>query len=166
MAINIIAAVGKNLELGKNGNLIWHIPEDLKYFKENTMGKTIVMGRNTFNSLPKLLPGRKHIILSKTGDFNKDIGDSLIFTSKEELIDYINTELKNEDVFVIGGASIYSMFIDICDKMYLTRIGAEDKDADAYFPKFSAKDWSRGLEYMYTCNDIVVKHMIYRRKDR
>lgn len=166
MSVTIIAAIGKNRELGKNGDLIWHIPEDLKYFKEKTMGKTIVMGKNTFNSLPKLLPGRKHVILSEDDDFNKDIGDSIVFRDKEKLIEYLNTDLKNEEVFISGGASMYSMFIDICDKMYLTKIGAEDKDADVYFPKFSLVDWDESMEYMYTHNDIVIEHVLYRRKER
>jgi len=122
------------------------------------------MGKNTFNSLPKLLPGRKHVILSEDNDFNKDIGDSLVFHDKKELLNYLNTVLKDEEVFITGGASMYAMFIDICDKMYLTIIGAEDKEADVYFPMFFNKDWVSGMEYMYTHNDIVVKHMIYRRK--
>lgn len=164
MSIIIIAAIGKNRELGKNGDLIWHIPEDLKYFKEKTMGRTIVMGKNTFNSLPKLLPGRKHVILSEDDDFNKNIGDSIVFRNKEELMNYLNTKPKDEEVFITGGASMYSMFIDICDKMYLTIIGAEDKEADVYFPRFSTKDWNSGVEYMYTHNDVVVKHMIYVKK--
>lgn len=163
MSIIIIAAIGKNRELGKNGDLIWHIPEDLKYFKEKTMGKTIVMGKNTFNSLPKLLPGRKHVILSEDNDFNKDIGDSLVFYNKDKLMNYLNTDLKDEEVFITGGASMYSMFIDICDKMYLTRIGAEEKEADVYFPEFADKDWDDDMEYMYEYNGIVVKHMIYQR---
>ena len=69
--ISIIAAMGKNNELGKKGNLIWNIPKDLRYFKEKTKNSIIVMGRNTFNSLPKVLPNRKHIILSSTNNFNK-----------------------------------------------------------------------------------------------
>ena len=164
MAITIIAAIGKNRELGKKGDLIWYIPEDLKYFKQKTMGKTIVMGKNTFNSLPKLLPGRKHVILSEDDDFNKEIGDSLVFHSKEELMDYLNTELKFEEVFITGGASMYSMFVDICDKMYLTRIDAEDAEADVYFPEFTADNWIEILEYKCIQDDITIRHMIYKRK--
>ena len=166
MSIIIIAAIGKNMELGKNGDLIWHIPEDLKYFREKTMGKTIVMGKNTFNSLPKLLPGRKHVILSEDDDFNKDIGDSLVFYNKEELMNYLNTELKDEDVFITGGASMYSMFINICDKMYLTRIEADDKEADVYFPKFNPKDWNTGVEKEYISDDIGVRHTWWERRNK
>lgn len=166
MSITIIAAIGKNRELGKNGDLIWHIPEDLKYFKEKTMGKTIVMGKTTFNSLPKLLPGRKHVILSDDDDFNKEIGDSVVFHSKEKLMNYLNTDLKDEDVFITGGASMYSMFIDVCDRMYLTRIGAEDKEADVYFPNFNPEDWNWGDEKSYVSNDIQIIHTWWERKNK
>lgn len=166
MSITIIAAVGKNRELGKNGDLIWHIPEDLKYFKEKTMGKTIIMGKNTFNSLPKLLPGRKHVILSEDDDFNKDIGDSIVFYNKEDLMEYINAELKDEEVFITGGASMYAMFVNVCDKMYLTRIDAEDKDADVYFPKFNPGDWYADVEKEYISNNIRVTHTCWERKNK
>ena len=166
MSITIIAAIGKNRELGKKGDLIWHIPEDLKYFKEKTIGKTIVMGKNTFNSLPKLLPGRKHIILSEDNDFNKDIGDSKVFHDKEELMNYLNTEFKNEEVFITGGASMYSMFIDICDKMYLTKIMAEDKDADAYFPKFDENDWYAGIEKECVSTNVLAIHTWWKRRNK
>ncbi len=166
MAITIIAAIGKNRELGKKGDLIWHIPEDLKYFKEKTMGKTIIMGKNTFNSLPKLLPGRKHVILSEDDDFNKDICDSIVFYNKDDLMEYINTELKDEDAFIVGGASMYTMFVDICDKMYLTRIDAEDKEADVYFPKFNPGDWYADMEKEYISSGIRVSHTRWERKNK
>lgn len=163
MSITIIAAIGKNRELGKKCDLIWHIPEDLKYFKEKTMGKTIVMGKNTFNSLPKLLPGRKHVILSEDDAFNKDIGDSVVFYNKEDLMKYLNADLKDEEVFITGGASMYTMFVDICDKMYLTMIDAEDKDADVYFPEFDKNNWETGLEKVYISNGIEVHHTWWKR---
>lgn len=166
MSITIIAAIGKNKELGKKGDLIWHIPEDLKYFKEKTMGKTIIMGKKTFNSLPRLLPGRKHVILSEDDEFNKDIGDSIVFYNKAELIKYINTELKDEEAFIVGGASMYTMFIDICDKMYLTRIDAEDKDADVYFPKFNPADWFVDIEKEYISSGLRVTHTCWERKNK
>ena len=166
MNLIIIAAVGKNGELGKNGQLIWKIPHDLACFKKITMGKTMVMGKNTFNSLPKLLPGRKHIILSKSGAFNKEIEDSLVFDDKEELIKYITTELKDEDVYIIGGASIYEEFIDLCNLMYITEIDDTDESADAYFPKLNSEDWNSHWICMYKHNDVNVKHMKYVRKNK
>ena len=73
MSYSIIAAIGKNKELGVNNNLIWHLPQDLKFFKEITTGKTIVMGRKTFESLPRMLPNRKHIVISTSNDFPKEV---------------------------------------------------------------------------------------------
>ena len=99
--ISMIAAVGRNLELGKNNQLIWRIKEDMKFFREQTMGKPIIMGRKTLESLPKLLPGRQHIVLTKGEISNPSI---IVVHSKEELLDFIDTYQK--EVMVIGGASI------------------------------------------------------------
>ena len=119
--LTIIAAIGKNNELGYKNDLIWHLPDDLKFFKEKTTGKTIVMGYNTFLSLPKLLPNRKHIVLSTD---KLDIKDVTSFTNLDELIKFIK-EI-DEEVFIIGGASIYKQFINLVDKMYLTEVESED----------------------------------------
>ena len=157
--ITLIAAIGKNRELGYNNDLIWKIPEDLKFFKNNTMGKYIVMGMNTFNSLPKLLPGRKHIVLtSKNVDLGKGV---IIIHGIDELVQYIDS-LKTE-VMIIGGASIYRQMIDYADRMLLTEI--EDVSmADVYFPEFSMSDWNRELISSYNYNDIDYSHVEYTRK--
>ena len=138
MSFSIIAAIGKNNELGKDNNLIWHLPNDLKFFKETTTGKTIIMGRRTFESLPKMLPGRRHIVLSKSDDFNDEV---LVFHNLEDLLKYF--EDSKEELFVIGGASIYKSFLDYADKLYLTEIEASCKEADAYFPDFNKEDFDR-----------------------
>lgn len=142
--ISIIAAIGKNNELGKNGGLIWDIPKDLKYFSKRTKDSTIVMGRNTFNSLPKILSGRKHIILSSTNNFNKEINDEVIvIDSKEKLIELCLEISKDSEIFIIGGSSLYNMFIDIADKMYITHIEESDVEADVYFPPIREEKWRR-----------------------
>ena len=128
MELSMIAAVGKGNELGKNNELIWNIPNDLKFFKEKTIGKTVVMGANTFHSIGKPLPKRTNIVITQ------NIDKVLIYRSiREFLIDYKN---KTEEVFIIGGASIYKEFIDYASKLYLTEIDASDKEADTYFPEF------------------------------
>ena len=81
-------------------------------------------------------------------------------------MEYINTELKDEEVFITGGASMYAMFVDICDKMYLTRINAEDEEADVYFPKFNAADWYVDIENEYMSTDIKVTHTCWERKNK
>ena len=159
MNINIIAAVGENLELGKNNDLVWRFKEDMKFFKDKTMGHPIVMGRKTFESLPKVLPGRKNIVISTSEIRNEQI--ELYKSIKEFLINYQNF---NEDVFIIGGASIYEQFIDLATKMYLTEIKASDKNADVYFPKFNKEDWTKEILTDIKDNDISFNHVLYKRK--
>ena len=137
-----IAAIGKNNELGKKGDLIWHLPGDLKFFKEETSGKTVVMGRNTFNSLPFMLPNRKHIILTDINDFNKDIKDSEVFYTFDDLLKRVKELSYKEDVYIIGGASIYTQFINYSDKLILTEVDAEDNEADVYFPLFDKNKYN------------------------
>ena len=160
MNINLIAAIGENNELGKNGDLIWKLREDLKFFKETTMGKPIVMGRKTFESLPKVLPGRKNIVISSKKINNKEIElykSIMGFLSKYK--EY------NGDVFVIGGASIYSQFIDLATNMYLTEIKATDKDADVYYPKFNQENWNKTLLSQQEESGIKFDHVLYKRKN-
>lgn len=157
--LTIIAAIGKNNELGYKNDLIWHLPDDLKFFREKTTGKTIVMGYNTFLSLPKLLPNRKHIVLSSD---NLDIKDVTSFTNLEDLIKFIK-EIE-EEVFIIGGASIYKQFIGLVDKMYLTEVESEFKEADVYFPEFNKDEWERIELLENENNNIRFKHIEYRKK--
>lgn len=157
--ITLIAAIGKELELGYNNDLIWRIPEDLKFFRENTMGKSIVMGMNTFKSLPKLLPGRRHIVLT-----HRDIcldSSVMVFHNLDELLEYI--DLLDEEVMIIGGAMIYKLMIDYADKMLLTEIDRTSK-ADIYFPDFSLCEWNREIISSHQYNDIEYKHVVYTRK--
>ena len=158
--ITMIAAIGKNRELGKNNDLIWHLKEDMKFFKDQTMGKPIVMGRKTFESLPKLLPGRKHIILTKQKlDVPEDV---LLFHNKEGVLDYIKSY--QEEVMIIGGASIYKEFLEDSNKLVLTEIDDEDKTADTYFPYFDKNEWLKEELSTEEENNIKYKHIIYTRK--
>lgn len=127
--ISIIAAIGKNNELGKNNDLIWRIKEDLANFKRITMGKKIVMGANTYKSLPKKLEGREYIVLSHS---LKNIENGTIFSDFDKLLNYLQS--LDEEVMIIGGASIYEMFLPYADKLYLTEIDASE-DAQVYFPE-------------------------------
>ena len=159
MNITLIAAVGKNLELGKDNTLIWSIPEDLNYFRENTVGKTIVMGMNTLKSLPKLLPNRKHVVLTRK---NVELDSSIVVVhSIDELLSYIDS--LDEEVMIIGGAQIYNQVIRYANKMLLTEID-DTKDADVYFPSFSLDDWNREVDSKHRYNDINYSHVTYTRK--
>ena len=154
--ISIIAAVGKNNELGVNNNLIWHIPEDLKYFKVTTMNKMIVMGYKTYKSLPRLLPGRKHIILTHHTIDNEEV---LVFNDINNLINYLNTI--TEEVFIIGGASLYKEFIDKASKLYLTEIDKEYQEADVYFPNFNKSNYKRKVLKKSNYKDLNYSFVIY-----
>ena len=157
--ITLIAALGKNHELGLNNDLIWKIPEDLKFFKENTMGKYIVMGMNTFKSLPKKLVNRKYIVLTSK---NIDLGDDIVIVhSIDELLGFARTI--NEEVMIIGGASLYSQMIEYADKMILTEID-DESNADVYFPKFLIDEWDREMLSSHKYNDIGYSHVVYTRK--
>lgn len=136
----IIAAIGKNRELGYKGKLIWNIKEDMKFFKENTIGHTVLMGDTTFYSLPKMLENRKHLILTFSNDkFPKDV---VVLKSIDEFFD-IAKEI-DDDIYVIGGASIYSQFIDYADEILLTEIQDERK-ADVFFPKFDKNKYKNEI---------------------
>lgn len=160
--ITLIAAIGKNRELGRNNNLIWSIPDDLKFFRDNTINKTIVMGLNTLNSLPKLLPNRKHVVLSH---LEVELDPSVVvFHNLDDLLKYI--ESVDEEVMIIGGAMIYKQMIDYADKMILTEID-DSNEADVYFPEFSINDWDRELLSDNEYNGLKYKHVIYtKKKDR
>lgn len=153
----LIAAIGKNRELGKNNNLIWHLPNDLAFFKEHTMNHPIIMGYKTYESLPKKLKGREYILLTSK---NLDDEDILVFHSKEELLE--NLDL-SRDYFVIGGASIYKQFIDLCDELYLTEINREDNEADTFFPEFDKSMYERTVLASNNDNGIEYEHVLYRR---
>lgn len=157
--VSLIAAIGKNNELGYKNGLIWHLPGDLKFFKEVTMGSDIVMGKNTFYSLPNMLPGRKHIVLTRGTIGNDDV---LLFHSKIELINYLK-DIKKQ-VMIIGGASIYGQFIDIVDSMYLTHIDSFFNEADSYFPFINYSEWDSTLLGSNMDNGISYKHVLYKRK--
>ena len=159
MDINIIAAIGKNNELGKNNDLVWRLKGDMKFFRDTTIGHSIVMGRKTFESLPKILPGRKHIVISTSDIKNDEI--ELYKSIRDFLIKYQNVD---EDVFIIGGASIYQQFVDLASKMYLTEIDASDEYADVYFPEFNKEDWDREELASNQENSINYKHVLYKKK--
>lgn len=136
--IFMIAAVAENNVIGNKNSIPWHLPEDFKYFKEKTLGKTIVMGLNTFNSIGgKPLPERKHIILNNDLNYvapeNCQVAHSI--EEAQELI-------KNEpEVFICGGASIYKQFLPLAQKLYITEVHATP-EGDTFFPEIDLKEWN------------------------
>jgi len=136
MAISIIAAIGKNRELGRDNKLLWHIPEDMKRFKTLTNNSVVIMGRKTYESLPakfRPLPNRENIIITRDKNYKQE--RAIICFSMEEAIK--KAQEFNKEVFVIGGAQIYNIGIKYADKLYLTLVDVEHLDADAFFPDYS-----------------------------
>lgn len=134
----IIAAVAENDVIGKEGEIPWHIPEDLQHFKEKTTGHTVIMGRKTFQSLPdgfKPLPDRENIVLTQS-DFSPENESVKLANS----LDQAWEEAENEKTFIIGGAGIYRQTMDKADKMILTEIN-DEYEGDTYFPEFSEENW-------------------------
>jgi len=131
--ISIIAAIGKNRELGKNNKLLWHIPEDFKKFKQLTSGHIVIMGRKTFESIGKPLPNRINIIVTRNRSWTP-LGCTVCY-SLEEAINLAKKKIN--EIFIIGGAEIYKQGIQYADKLYLTLVNQEYPDADAFFPDYS-----------------------------
>ena len=129
--LSIIAAVAKGGAIGKNGGLLCHISADLQRFKALTTGHTIVMGRRTFDSLPKgALPNRRNIVLSRT---QTCIPGCDVYASLDEALTHCS---KDEDIYIIGGASVYEQALPIADRLCLTEIHDTPADADAFFPEY------------------------------
>ncbi len=135
--LSIIVAIAKNNVIGKDNKLIWHIPEDLKRFKKITTGNTIIMGRNTFSSLGRVLPNRKHVVLTRSNIKISDDPNVEMAHGIEDIKKYIED---GKEHFVIGGAAIYKLLMPYCNKMYVTQIDKEFT-GDAYFPKIEKDEW-------------------------
>ncbi len=135
--LSMIVACANGNVIGKDNKLLWHLPEDLKRFKELTTGKTIIMGRKTFDSLGRVLPNRKHIVLTRDINWKYDDENVEVINDVSQLDKYINSEEEN---FVIGGAMIYSLLLKNTNKIYLTRIH-KDFVGDAFFPKVKEEEW-------------------------
>lgn len=133
--LTIIAAAAENNALGKDNDLVWHLPDDFKRFKRLTSGHHIIMGRKTFESFPKLLPDRTHIIITRKEDYKPE--GTIVVHSLEEAI---KVSKLDEQPFIIGGGEIYKMGMDAADKIELTRVHGEF-DADTYFPEIDENEW-------------------------
>ena len=133
MKISLVAAIAQNNAIGKNNDLLWHLPADFKHFKETTSGHFILMGRKTFESFPKPLPNRTHLIISRNKDY-KVPENCFLFTSIADAIHFAKQN-NQEVVYVIGGAEIYKQTIDLADELIITHVKASFSDADAFFPE-------------------------------
>ena len=158
--ISIIAAVARNMAIGRGNELIYWLPNDLRRFKALTTGHTIIMGRRTFQSLPKgALPNRRNIVLTRSG---KEFPGAETYSSLREALDSC---LPSEEVFVIGGATVYAEALLLADRLCLTEVDDEPEGADAFFPQVSSDLWKVSSreehgkdekhDYTYTFTDYI-----------
>lgn len=143
MKLSLIVAAAQNNVIGRNNQLPWHLPQDLKYFKSVTLGKPIIMGRKTFDSIGKPLPGRTNIVITRQSDWQH--GGVLVAASVPDAI-ALAAQLRNaqgqavDEVMVIGGAEIYRGALPLADRVYLTRVHA-DVEGDAFFAELPIAEW-------------------------
>lgn len=160
MKLSLIVATANNNAIGRNNELPWHLPQDLKYFKSVTLGKPVIMGRKTFESIGKPLPGRTNIVVTRQKDWK--FAGVLVAKSVEEALE-IGQQFRNEqdnlaeEIMVIGGAEIYRHALPIANRVYLTRIDADVSNADAYFPELPSTQWKLTSEISGD-NDANLKH--------
>lgn len=159
---SIIVAKSINNIIGVNNKMPWNIPSDLKRFKELTMGKKILMGRKTFESLPFVLPGRTHLVLTTKKDFSYNHKDVIIYNDLRKLIkEHKDTK---EEIFVIGGGKIYSELLNYTSKLYITEV-LKEVEGDTYFSKIDYSNWIKTYESpIYKENNIAFKFLDYTRK--
>lgn len=145
MQLSIIVAQSANRVIGRGNKLPWYLPEDLKYFKRITQGKPIVMGRKTYESIGRPLPGRTNIVISRNTSYQKpgihvvsSLENALALAEQQAIID------GSEEMLVIGGAEIYSQALSFADRLYITQVHA-DIEGDAFFPAFNLSEWQEVL---------------------
>lgn len=136
MILSIVVAASENNAIGKNNELLWHLPADLKFFKQLTTGHTIIMGRKTYESIGKPLPNRRSIVISRNKDYK--IEGAEVVSSIEEAIELCNNE---EEAFLIGGAEIYKYALHLTNRIYFTKVRGIF-DADAFFPELHNSEWT------------------------
>lgn len=157
--VNIIAAIGQNRELGNNNQLLWHLPEDLKRFKELTASHPVIMGRKTFESIPakfRPLPGRTNIVITRNSENNLGEG-VLIANSLAEAIKQAEQSTSSDEIFIIGGGQIYTQGLPLADRLYITLIDKSFPEADVFFPEYQnvftkkvSRKENKGEDFNYT----------------
>ncbi|HEY3325564.1 MAG TPA: dihydrofolate reductase [Novimethylophilus sp.] len=157
--LSVIAALARNRVIGRGNALPWHLPEDLRHFKALTMGHPIVMGRKTYESLGRLLPGRTTVIVSRNRDYA--VPGALVVESLQQALETCRNE---QEIFIVGGAELYKEAMPMADRLYLTEIDAEF-EGDAYFPEFARTRWrevsrqphigANGLSFSYVTYEAV-----------
>lgn len=151
MTLSLIVAVSENNAIGKHNNLPWHLPEDLKFFKRTTIGKAVLMGRKTYESLGRPLPGRLNIVLTRNKDMAVPEG-VLLYDDLGAAIERLQKE-NAEEAFIIGGGKVFAEAMPFVDRMYLTRVHTNIHDADAFFPAIDHTHWKQVWEEKHKADE-------------
>jgi dihydrofolate reductase len=159
MEIVLIAAVGENGEMGRNNDLLWHLPGDLPRFKEITMGSPIIMGRKTFDSIGRALPGRLNIVLTANADWQAE--GVTVASSIEQALELAKAEESNK-AFVIGGGQIYKLFLAYATTLEMTEV-FDAPVADTFFPNFSGGQFKETQRQSIADNDPKFDYVTYRK---
>ena len=162
--LSLIVAVARNGAIGRKNGLLWHIAEDLKYFKRTTLGHPVIMGRKTFDSIGRPLPGRENIVVTRQ---QKEIPGVTVVHDPEEAVK--RAAASAEEFFVIGGGDLYRQTFDRADRLYVTRIEAQALDADTFFPEIGDRSWRIREEgpLMHDAeNGLDFRFVVYERKQR
>lgn len=157
--ISIIVAVSEDMGIGSNNDLLWHIPEDLKRFKKLTLGNTVIMGRRTWFSLPKRpLPGRRNIVI--TDNPHEEFENAVTVHSIDDALAKCS---EKDEIFIMGGGSIYKQFMPLADRLYITHVHKK-APADVWFPEIDRHVWKVVDKEEFTDGDIPYTYVIYDRR--
>lgn len=153
MTRTIVVAVGSNLAIGKDNGLLWKLPDDFKFFKQTTLNHHILMGRKTYESLGKPLPGRVSVVITSNKDYKLPLGHHVVHSLEEALA--VAEESGQSEVMIIGGGRIYKESIEkgLVDKMYITEIEAGFEEADTFFPDFDKAVWEEVARSHHAADD-------------
>ena len=162
LRLSILVAMAKNRVIGRDNRLPWHLPADLKHFKFLTMGQAIVMGRKTYESIGKPLPGRANIVITRQTDYQ--IPGAVVVNSLEDaLLVCEETSTTDTENFIIGGEKLYRQTIKICQRMYITEIQG-NFDGDVFFPEFDPSDWEEAQRDKHVEGNLEYHFVVLERK--
>ncbi len=162
MRLSIIAAVASNGVIGRKGGLPWRLPEDLRRFKRLTMGHFLVVGRKTFESIGRPLPGRRIVVLSRRAAWHPP--GVIVVHTLDEALRHVASAGEGEEVFIGGGAEVYAETLPIAERLYLTRIEREIP-GDTFFPEFDEAAWSLVRRERHPKADLPHTFLVYERRD-
>ena len=160
MIVSIVVATGKNGEIGKDNRLLWHLPADMKYFKNLTTGHPIIMGRHTYDSIGKPLPNRRNIVITRQKNLLIEGVD--VVNSLEDAIELVKDA---PEIMVIGGADVYKQALPLTKRIYITRVDTEP-DADRFFPELNADDWNIHVNISNPADDKNIYSMTFQMLER